>query len=148
MMLMNKIKEMDIRRLESEEERAAFQLLKVLRTHLDWTLFVTRLVRQQERGYQLIGAFSDGNLVGLLGMRPVETMARGPHVHVDDLVVAESVRGRGVGRALMNFVEGVAKRRGMASIFLDSRQEAFGFYQRLGYDVHTAILVRKNLDKT
>jgi GNAT superfamily N-acetyltransferase len=142
------LKNLDIRLLESEEMVAAFQLIKVLRTHVDWLLFMARLARQQERDYELFGAFSSGNLVGLVGMRPVETLARGFHVHVDDLVVAESARGLGIGRALMNFVECEAKDRGMESVFLDSRQEVLGFYQRLGYDTHTATLVRKSVKNT
>jgi hypothetical protein len=30
---------------------------------------------------------------------------RGPHLHIDDIVVADDVRKSGVGRALMAYVE-------------------------------------------
>ncbi len=142
-----------IRPVAEAELGAAFEVLRELRTHLTPELFAARLGRQRERGYELLGAFAPGSpeatgpdtLVGVLGMRPVETMARGPHLHVDDLVVAGGRRGRGVGRRLLERAEEVARERGLEAVFLDSRPEVLGFYEELGYRHHTATLVRKVL---
>ncbi len=120
----------------------AFRLLIELRPHLTEPLFRERLQRQQLAGYRLIGAF-DPVLVGLLGMRPVETMARGPHLHVDDLVVTVASRGQGIGSRLLEFAEAEARRLGLTAVFLDSRPEALPFYRKHGYAPHTATLVRK-----
>ncbi len=145
-----------VRPVAETELGAAFEVLRELRTHLTPKLFAERLARQRERGYELLGAFAPGGegaagsagpetLVGVLGMRPVETMARGPHLHVDDLVVAGGHRGRGVGRRLLARAEEIARERGLAAVFLDSRPEVLGFYEKLGYGPHTATLVRKVL---
>ncbi len=148
-----------VRPVAETELGAAFEVLRELRTHLTPKLFAERLARQRERGYELLGAFAPGGegpagplgptgpetLVGVLGMRPVETMARGPHLHVDDLVVAGGRRGRGVGRRLLARAEEIARERGLAAVFLDSRPEVLGFYEKLGYGPHTATLVRKVL---
>ena len=57
-----------------------------------------------------------------MGMRPVHTLARGPHLHVDDLVVDETFRKSGAGKALMAYAENDAKARGMSLVFLDARE--------------------------
>ncbi len=87
----------------------------------------------------------DGVLVAVAGIRPVHTLARGPHLHVDDLVVDARCRGQGVGVALLQFCERDAGARGLVAVFLDSRQEVIGFYESLGYEPHTALLMRRRL---
>ena len=137
--------EINIKTVDEAELSAAYHLLHELRNHLDNLTFVSRLRRQSEQGYRLYGAFCDRLLVGLIGMRPVETMARGRHLHVDDLIVAPSWRGRGIGMKLLEFAEQHAKDQGLTAVFLDSRQEAICFYQKLGFTFHTAPLMRKGL---
>jgi GNAT superfamily N-acetyltransferase len=121
------VNEINVRTVEDAELSAAYHLLHELRNQLDNLAFVSRLRRQSEQGYRLYGAFCDYLLVGLIGMRPVETMARGHHLHVDDLIVAASWRGRGIGMRLLEFAEQHANDQGLNAVFLDSRQEAIGF---------------------
>ena len=75
----------------------------------------------------------------------VRTIARGEHLHVDDLVVTAAARGRGIGAALLSTIEAAARADGCRSVFLDSRPEVLGFYATAGYAPHTAVLVRKPL---
>jgi N-acetylglutamate synthase-like GNAT family acetyltransferase len=49
--------------------------------------------------------------------------------------VAEDCRLRGVGRAMLMYLEGVAKERGMRTIVLNARQDVAGFYASAGYEV-------------
>jgi ribosomal protein S18 acetylase RimI-like enzyme len=135
----------DIRAVAEAELAAAFAVLHELREQLDHATFVARLQRQAQQGYRLYGAFLGPLLVGLIGMRPVETMARGRHLHVDDLVVAGGRRGQGIGQRLLEFAERQAREQGLAAVFLDCRRQAIGFYQKLGYTFHTAPLMRKGL---
>lgn len=133
--------EIDIRTVEDAELPTAYRLLHELRQHLDQATFISRLRRQAEQGYRLCGAFCGNWLVGLIGMRPVETIARGKHLHVDDLIVFPRWRGHGVGMKLLSFAEKHANEQGLTAVFLDSRQDAIGFYQKLGYGFHTAPLI-------
>ncbi|WP_333843627.1 GNAT family N-acetyltransferase [Pelomicrobium sp.] len=138
-----------VRALEAQDLAAAYAVLRQLRPHLTWELFLERLARQQRsHGYTLIGAFQSGKLVGVLGMRPLETMARGQHLHIDDLVVANQARRRGVGRQLLLYAERTARERGFDAVFLDSRAEALPFYAALGYRPHTATVMRKDFVET
>lgn len=97
--------------------------------------FLLRVRRQSLSGYELIGAFQADLLVGVMGMRPVHTLARGAYLHVDDLVVDHEARGSGAGYALMAYAEADARAREMTAIFLDARQEAILFTRR--QDMHS-----------
>ena len=55
-------------------------------------------------------------------------------LHVQLLLVPASMRGRGLGRTLMQTAEAEARRRGCRGIHLDSFDfQAGGFYRKLGY---------------
>lgn len=138
---------LDIRTVEDTELEAAWRVLSELRTHLSREDFDKALARQREaHGYELIGAFEDDGLVGVLGLREVHTFARGRHMHVDDLVVSSNARGQGMGKNLIDHAEQLARSRGIKQVFLDSRSGATGFYERRGYRRHESILMKKWLD--
>ena len=50
------------------------------------------------------------------------------------MAVEEPMRGRGLGHAVLDELERLAKRQGMTAIRLDARESAVGFYQRNGYE--------------
>ncbi len=133
-----------VRKLLPSEWLQAFPIISQLRS-LDKEEFLRRVRRQSYSGYELIGAYLDDELVGVMGMRPVHTLARGPHLHVDDLVVDAEARGSGIGRALMSFAETDARSREMNAVFLDARQEAIPFYERENYVFHPAPSMKKIL---
>lgn len=137
---------LDIRPIEAGERDEAWKILAELRGHLVQDRFAADLTRLVEaHGYELVGAFENGRLAGVLGVRVVHTFARGAHLHVDDLVVASAFRGRGVGRRLLRYAERQARERGLEQVFLDSRPGALGFYEREGYRRHESVLVKKRL---
>lgn len=135
---------LEIRRLTPAEWGQAYPVIAQLRS-LDEAEFLARARRQSHSGYELVAAFLDGRIMGVLGMRPVHTLARGPHLHVDDLVVDAAVRGSGAGRALMDYAERDARARGMTAVFLDARPDAVAFYERENYQLHGAPSMKKVL---
>jgi GNAT superfamily N-acetyltransferase len=137
--------EISVRRLAPGEWKSAFPLVAQLRPHLSEAEFLNRVARQTYSGYELVGAFRGGSLVGVMGMRPMHTLVRGPHLHIDDLVADENARRGGVGRALMRFAEADARARGMAAIHLDARPTAIPFYAAVGYEFHPSPSMRKEL---
>ena len=132
----------EIRVVQAEDLELAYQILHELREDLDFQTFKERLVRLEFVGYLLYGAYQQG-LIGLIGFRPVETMARGPHIHIDDLIVTAECRGQGVGEKLLELVECIAKNRSIPLVFLDSRSEVINYYENHGYVKHSATLLRK-----
>jgi GNAT superfamily N-acetyltransferase len=136
---------MKLRRLAAREIADAFPLVSELRAKLGKDEFIAGVLRQQQQhGYELIAAFDPG-IVGVLGMRPVHTLARGWHLHIDDLVVSQDQQKRGIGRALLSFAETDAKSKGMTALFLDSVKDAMGFYENCGFRTHIVTLMRKPL---
>ena len=50
------------------------------------------------------------------------------------MAVEEPLRGQGLGQAVLDELERLAKRQGMSVIVLDAREAAVGFYRRNGYE--------------
>ncbi|HXG57303.1 MAG TPA: GNAT family N-acetyltransferase [Vicinamibacterales bacterium] len=117
----------------------AFPLMSQLRDRIHAETFVAEVRRQQADGYHLIAAIEADRIVGLAGIRRSHTLSRGPHLFVDDLVTDDARRGRGVGTALMAWLEGLARAEGLPRIYLDSRATAQGFYEKLGFTFLTAV---------
>src|ERR1700744_4161916 len=101
---------LEIRRLSPPEGMQAYPVIAQLRS-LDEPEFLERTRLQSYSGYELVAAFHDEKIIGVMGMRPVRTLARGAHLHIDDLVVDTTGRGSGVGRSLMEYAETDARAR-------------------------------------
>lgn len=80
----------------------------------------------------------DNELGGYLSGYAHETFyAAGPTAWVDEVLVAETLRGRGHGRELMEAFEAWADKRGCVLVSLATRGAA-PFYERLGYATKAA----------
>ena len=128
------------RELRSDDEiDAAFPLMSVLRPRVRRETFLSEVRLQREQGYELVGAFSEGRLVALAGVRRTHTLARGPHLFVDDLVTEPDLNGRGHATELMRWLGTRALAEGIPRVYLDSRDTARGFYEQLGLTFLTSI---------
>ena len=61
-----------------------------------------------------------------------------PGIWLEDIFVDTAVRGRGIGKAMMRHVAGIAQARGCGRLewsVLDWNQPAIGFYRKLGAEV-------------
>ncbi len=125
--------------LSPDDHIAAYEIMRHLRPHHSLATF-ENFVRLQKRdyGYTLTGGFIDGTLAGVMGWRWLHTLARGRHIHIDDLVVAPEQRGHHIGVALLDHIEARSITGGGTSLNLDARADAIGFYERSGFIVHTA----------
>lgn len=90
----------------------------------------------------------DGRVVGVGTARVFPAINQNALVAwLTALVVAERVRGRGVGKQLVKVAEDWARQQGASKLALTSalhRKEAHEFYKRLGYD-HTGVRLAKTL---
>lgn len=88
----------------------------------------------------------DGAPVGYcLGFEHATFFANGPVGWVEEIMVDESLRGQGIGRALMAAFEAWAAGRGAKMVALATRRAA-PFYLALGYE-ESATYFRKLLSK-
>jgi len=91
----------------------------------------------------LVAAEGDDCLGYVLGFRHLTFYANGPVGWVEEIVVTQQYRGRGLGRALMSAFESWAAARDCALVALATRRAA-PFYLALGY-AESATYLRKIL---
>ncbi|HEX4985655.1 MAG TPA: GNAT family N-acetyltransferase [Burkholderiales bacterium] len=89
-----------------------------------------------DQGGEMCVAVIDGEVAGLAVFRVFENTHVGRRFYVDDLVTGEKHRSTGVGKALIAWLEGEARRRACPGLDLESgthRTEAHRFYFREGF---------------
>ena len=89
-------------------------------------------------GMRLVVAEAAGEVVGsvVLAVLPNLTHHAQPWAQLENLIVDEAHRGRGVGRALMQWCEDAARAQGCYKLQFQSRNHrrpSHRFYRRLGY---------------
>ncbi len=105
-----------------------------LRPHLPQN-YQEKMTRVLENAYMALMVDND-TVLGLAVYRWHENTFDGLKFYVDDLVTDESHRSEGVGHALIDHLEGVARKLGANGIVLDSgtqRAQAHKFYFREGF---------------
>ena len=84
-----------------------------------------------EKDNMLIAAFEDEDILGCCML--VEEKA--DKVRLRQMAVLNDLQGKGIGRALMNFAENLARDRGYRTLSMHARANAVGFYEKMGYKV-------------
>jgi GNAT superfamily N-acetyltransferase len=129
--------------LESEEIDDAglpetWPVMAQLRPHLSEADYIAMVGRMRVTdGFRVFAAKRDGAVVGVAGVRPMELLYCGRILQIDDLVVSDTERSTGVGKALVDHVKAVARSEGRLEVHLDSglaRMDAHRFYDREGFE--------------
>lgn len=123
-------------RIEALKDPApAIPVLRELRGAIDEQVFLKRLTRACAAGYHLIAARHGDTIVGVLGQRIVDDICWGRTLYVDDLVVTEQGRGKGVGGLLIDHCIQTARTLDCDHVRLCSglsRVDAHRFYEAHG----------------
>ena len=86
---------------------------------------------EKEKDNMFIGAFEDERMLGCCML--VEEQP--DIVRLRQMAVLNDLQGKGIGRALMNFAENLARDRGYKIVRMHARNNAVGFYEKVGYKV-------------
>lgn len=86
---------------------------------------------EKEKEDILIGAYEDDIMLGccMLTQQDAQT------VRLRQMAVKTGLQGKGIGRALMQFAENLARDRGYTRLIMHARKTAAGFYEKLGYKI-------------
>lgn len=83
-----------------------------------------------DRNNILIAAFEDDKMLGCCML-----VREGGAVLLRQMAVIGQLQGKGIGRALMEFAENIARDIGYSEIAMHARATAAGFYEKMGYIV-------------
>ncbi len=84
---------------------------------------------EKEKNDILICYFDDNVLEGCCLLTKTDKHT----VRLRQMAVISGLQRHGVGKALMQFAENIARDRGFTSICMHARKTAMGFYEKLGY---------------
>lgn len=99
----------------------------ILRKPLGFTFTPDEL--EEEKANMFIGAFEDDRMLGCC-MLVEESPAI---IRLRQMAVLNDLQGKGIGRALMQFAENIARDHGYKIIMMHARKHAIGFYEKMGY---------------
>jgi ribosomal protein S18 acetylase RimI-like enzyme len=99
----------------------------ILRHPLGLTFLPEEL--EQEKNNLLMAAFEDDQILGCCMLVEEEPQT----VRLRQMAVSNDLQGKGIGKALMNFAENLARDRGYKTITMHARDNAIGFYEKMGY---------------
>jgi len=86
---------------------------------------------EDEKENMFIGAFEDDEMLGCCMLVEEKTNT----VRLRQMAVLNDLQGKGIGRALMNFAENLARDAGYRILSMHARKNAIGFYEKMGYVV-------------
>ena len=84
-----------------------------------------------EKDNMFIAAYDDDQILGccmLVEENPTTVRLR-------QMAVLNDLQGKGIGRALTNFAENLARDRGYKIMSMHARKPVVGFYEKMGYTV-------------
>ena len=107
------------------------QMLKlrddILRKPLGMTFSNDEL--EKEKSNLHIAAYEDDQMLGCCMLVEEDPQT----VRLRQMAVINDLQGKGIGRALMQFAENLARDRGYKRITMHARKNALGFYEKMGY---------------
>jgi len=85
----------------------------------------------REKENVLIGAFDDDDILGCCMLVEQDSKV----VKLRQLAVLNTLQGKGVGTAILQFAENLARDRGYKTITMHARKNTVDFFRNLGYKV-------------
>lgn len=86
---------------------------------------------EEEKDNMLIAAFEEEDILGCCMLVEENPQT----VRLRQMAVLNDLQGKGIGRALMNFAENIARDQGYKILAMHARKNALGFYEKMGYKV-------------
>lgn len=83
----------------------------------------------------VVAVDGDGSVLGTASLVLERKLIRGGALcgHIEDVVVSDKARGRGLGRRLVTHLTDIARTRGCYKVILDCAENNVAFYERCGF---------------
>ncbi len=96
----------------------------------------------REKDDILLGCFDEERLEGCCLL--TREGANGD-IRLRQMAVLSGLQGKGIGKVLMRFAENIARDKGFKKIVMHARDNAIGFYEKLGYEKEGDIFMELNI---
>jgi aminoglycoside 6'-N-acetyltransferase I len=104
--------------------------------------------RLQDAGGAVLGAWQNGQLIGVATIATGHDLEHGLYAELEDLYVVPQQRGKGTGRALINAARQWSQQQGCTSLSVtvtpegQTRHNLISFYEKLGFtNTYRTILI-------
>lgn len=87
-------------------------------------------------GYRMVAVYEGEHCVGVSGIWVATKIYSGRYLELDNVVVADTHRSKGIGKLLTDFVQELALAEGCETLMLDAyleNEKAHAFYEREGF---------------
>ena len=140
---------MIIKKMETHADyEAVFPVIQELRPHLTFAEYTSLLTEAQKQDdYEIVATFDGDKCVAAMGFRVLYDFVHGKHLYIDDLVVTEGCRSKGIGAEFLKYAERVAvekKCKGLRLCTGVDRKDSQRFYERNEWNAR-AIAYKKTL---
>lgn len=130
--------EITIRLLAPSEMSRILPLVEQLNPSIPPPVLAERLTAMLQQGYQCAAALVDDQCIGIAGLWLGTRFYCGRYIDIDNVIVDEQYRKRGIGQQLMDWVHRYAADNGCHVAVLDAyvtNARAHKFYFRNGYHI-------------
>jgi GNAT superfamily N-acetyltransferase len=128
---------MEIRLLTEKADMAPlYPLIRQLSPKVTEERYLHLLDDMLAHGYRMVAAFEDAECLGLSGIWTGTKIYSGKYMELDNVVVADTHRSRGIGKILCDYATDLARAEGVEMLMLDAYREnhrAHAFYEREGF---------------
>jgi GNAT superfamily N-acetyltransferase len=128
---------MDIRLLTQKSDMVPlYPLIRQLSPKVTGERYLYLLDDMLAHGYRMAAVYEGDTCVGLSGIWTGTKIYSGKYLEMDNVVVADTHRNRGIGQMLTDYITRLALAEGVEMMMLDAYREnskAHAFYERSGF---------------
>ena len=128
----------NFRLIPREDISSIIPLLRILNDALSEELLHERLDEMVAQGYECVGAYDEGRLIGISGLWTLTKYYVGRHIEPDNVVILPEYRGKAIGEQLMEWIYAYGRSKGCIASELNCYVTNSGgqkFWANEGYKV-------------
>ena len=126
-----------IREYQTDQEfEDLYTYILLLNEKMTKQRFLELLPQMRAQGYRCIGAYEGKDCMGICGFWVGTRFWCGRHIDIDNFVLTEDARSKGVGAAMLRWIEEEGRRQNCDMAMLDTYADNYRshkFYYREGY---------------